>query len=318
MHGMGTWRVFLVVGCLLVAALVARPAEADDWLDCFRGGTAPDHPSGWRIQTHEPNSLGYTVDDSGQFMDFTVSVKFTFFEKCMHQWVNDRHSTLFAFTARLGQYFERPSSPVIGKRFNPELIFTHYNYAPTRHGYFEFAYAHESNGQSISSQASYQQAQTTFDKPQYADDYISRGWDFLRFTINSPEYLPFTPAQPVQLWFTGKWFLEQGLLQVMPEEYHAWENDPEGKPRKAVDGLTTGLRYRWNTGWPVLTGFKIDATYTTGYQDPFRYNTLRLEGGTKIVDVPVVLWWANGYNQDLVRYFNKTTYFGIAVVIENF
>ena len=318
MQGMGRLRDGIVRLWPLLGALVAMSAQGDDWLECFRDGTAPGHPTGWRLQTHEPNRLGYTVDDSGRYMDFTVSVKFTIFEKCMHEWVNERHSTLFAFTGRLGQYFERASAPVIGKRFNPELIFTHYEYAPERRGFVEFSYAHESNGQNISSLSSYIQAQLTLDKPQYADDYISRGWDFIRFTITSPEYLPFTAAQPVQLWFTGKWFLQQGLLQAVPEEYHAWENNPEGKPRKAVDGLSTGLRYHWNTGWPVLTGFNLGISHTTGTQQPFRYNTLRLEGGTKIVDVPVMLWWAHGYNEDLVRYFNKSKTFGIAMVIENF
>lgn len=300
---------------LLVALLLCSgPAQAA-WWTCMKGNPDPA-VSGWRLQTQEPNRLGYTFDDSGQFMDFTVSVKFSIFEYCLQQWVDPRFSADFAFTGRFGQYFERDSAPVIGKRFNPELIFARFRHE--RWGMYEASYAHESNGQRITDFVSYLQTQGTLEKPEYADDYISRGWDFMRFSWVSRAFLPFTHTQPVRLWFTGKWFQKDGMLQGAPEEYYTWENDPEGKPRKQVDGLTTGIRYHWNTDWPGITQLSANITHTTGYEEAFRYNTVRVEGGVKIIDVPVVLWWAHGYNQDLVRYYNKTKYFGIAVVIENF
>ena len=302
----------VLIFCLL---WVAAPAQAE-WWSCLKGNPDPATARGWRLQPHEPNRLGYTFDDSGQFMDFTVSVKFAIFEYCFQQWVDPRFSVDFAFTGRLGQYFERDSAPVIGKRFNPELIFARFRHE--RHGMFEASYAHESNGQRVTDLASYLQTQATLEKPEYADDYISRGWDFLRFSIASPEYQPHKDTPRIQLWFTGKWFLRNGLLQSTPEEYSDWENDPEGKPRKEVDGLTTGIRYRRNTGWHGITQVTANLSHTTGYKEPFRYNTVRAEGGLKIIDVPVVLWWAHGYNADLVRYYNKAKYFGIAVVIENF
>jgi hypothetical protein len=300
---------------LFIALLVwTFPAQAA-WWTCMKGNPDPA-VSGWPLRSHEPNRLGYTFDDSGQYMDFTVSVKFSIFEYCFQQWADPRFSVDFAFSGRLGQYFERTSSPVIGRRFNPELIFARFRHE--HWGDFETSYAHESNGQRITDLASYQQTQATLEKPEHADDYISRGWDFVRFSWASRDFRPFTPAQPVRLGFTGKWFQKHGALQGAPEEYSVWENDPEGKPRKQVDGLTTGIRYYWYTDWPGITRFSANVTHTTGYKEAFRYNTVRVEGGVKIIDVPVVLWWAHGYNQDLVRYYNKTKYFGIAVVIENF
>jgi len=298
----------------VTAAMASGPASAA-WWTCMKGNPDPA-VTGWPLQAQEPNRLGYTFDDSGQFMDFTVSVKFSIFEYCFQQWVDPRFSVDFAFTGRLGQYFERTSSPVIGKRFNPELTFARFRHA--RHGTFEVSYAHESNGQRITDLASYQQTQATLEKPVYADDYISRGWDFFRFGYVTREFTPLGPTKPILLWFSGKWFLEHGALQGAPEEYNAWEGSVEGKPRKAVDGLTAGIQYRRNTGWPGITQFIANISHTTGTLEPFRYNTFRVEGGIKIIDVPVVLWWASGYNADLVRYYKQSDYFGIAVVIENF
>jgi hypothetical protein len=308
-----------LAGALLLM-LAVPPAQAENWYECLREGpTDPGQSANWRLETHEPNRLGYTADDSGKFMDFTVSLKFPIVKRCVHRLTSENFSTLIAFSGRLGQYFGRESSPVIGKRFNPEWIMVRHEYAgqEQKNVYYEFAYAHESNGQRIRDLVSYQQTQSTLERPEYAEDYISRGWDFFRFTLTSPEVRPLTEHQPVQLWFAGKWFQKHGLFQGLPEEYNTWEADPEGKPRKEVDGLSVGVRYQWVSGWPGATGMTASVSHTTGYQKPFRYNTLRFEGGVRIVDAPVVLWWAHGYNADLARYFNKSRSFGIAVVLQN-
>jgi hypothetical protein len=304
------------VVCVLIlfGALPGMPVHAQD-AGCHREDSEAARMSGWRLQSHEPNMLGYTWDESGQFMDFTVSVRFTVFEKQLHRWIDNCFSTQIAFTGRLGQYLGRGSSPVIGKRFNPEWIMARYDYSPVKRGYYEFSYAHESNGQRITDLASYQQTQTTLEKPQYADDYISRGWDFLRLTLYSPEDASLGANHPLQGWVTGKWFLKHGLLQGTPEEYNSWENDPEGKPRKEVDGLSVGAHYRWATSTAPVTGMSAAISATTGYRHIFRYNTVRGELGFKLIDVPVILWAARGYNADLVRYYNKTNAIGIAVVI---
>lgn len=266
-----------------------------------------------RLRSHEPNQLGYTVDESGQFMDFTLSVKFKILERTIRD-LSERSSLNFAFTGRFGQYFERSSAPVIGKRFNPELFYRRdFNGA-----YLETGYAHESNGQQITTLAGYQQAQATLERPEYADDYISRGWDFVRFTYQSRVLEGLGADHPVMLWATGKWFLKNGLFQGAPEEYNTWENDPEGKPRNQVDGITAGIRYTPRTNSTWLPVGNIALTWTTGYREIFRYNSYRLEAGIRIIDLPVIVWATRGYNNDLARYYRDLAAWGIAIQIGAF
>jgi len=264
----------------------------------------------FRLRSHEPNQLGYTWDESGQFMDFTLSVKFKILEKTIQE-LSEHSSLNFAFTGRFGQYFERSSAPVIGKRFNPELFYRH----DFDGAYLETGYAHESNGQQITTLAAYQQAQATLERPEYADDNISRGWDYLRFTYQSRVLEGLGPNHPVMVWGTGKWFLKNGLFQGEPEEYNTWENDPEGKPRNQVDGITIGMRYMPRIDLSWLPVGDLSLVYTTGYREIFRYNTYRLEAGIRILDLPLIVWASHGYNNDLARYYRDLKAWGVALQI---
>lgn len=271
------------------------------------------------LRTHEPTLLGWTYDDSGDgYMDFTLSAKFPLFPNWIRNCISENTSLNFAFTGRFGQYFNRESSPVIGKRFNPELFF-HVNLG--RSAYIDLGYAHESNGQQINSLASYQQAQLTLERPEYADDYISRGWDYVRFTLRSPPYPGFRDRNRLQAYFTAKYFLEDGVLQGPPEEYNAWENNPEGKPRNEVDGLSVLLKYvhdSANDDKRVFSDWKLALVYTTGYREIFRYNSVRFEVGIKFFQLPVIFWASRGYNSDLVRYYKDVHAAGFAVEIGTF
>jgi hypothetical protein len=302
------WAV-LMVGVLLYHP-GGSPARADE--------AARDPEGALRLRSHEPSLLGYTWDESGEFMDFTLSVKFKILEKSIAA-LNEGSSLNFAFTGRFGQYFERDSSPVIGKRYNPELFYR-YEFESTQQTrpYIEVGYAHESNGQNIGSLSSYLQAQQTLERPQYADDYISRGWDFVRFTAHSPEYRRFGANHPLQLWATGRWFLRNGLFQGRPEEYSDWENSPEGKPRNQVDGLTAGVRYTPHTGFSWLPIGNLAVTYTTGYREIFRYHSYRVEAGVRVLDLPLIVWIARGYNSDLARYYRYVEAAGVGFTIGAF
>jgi outer membrane phospholipase A len=294
-----------VTVCLMLLGPMASMARADE--------PPGESESILRLRSHEPNLLGYTWDESGQFMDFTLSVKFKIFERTIRNF-SPPSSLNFAFTGRFGQYFERSSAPVIGKRYNPELFYRH----DSDDSYWETGYAHESNGQQITTLAGYQQAQATLEQPEYANDYISRGWDYVRFTYQSRVLENLGADHPVLLWATGKWFLRNGLFQGQPEEYNDWENNPEGKPRNQVDGITAGIRYIPRTSLSWLPVGNVSFTYTTGYREIFRYNTYRLEAGVKIVDLPLVFWAAHGYNNDLARYYRELSAWGVAIEIGGF
>ena len=300
-----TSLITISAACLILLGAAGSSARADE--------PPAEAERILRLRSHEPNQLGYTVDTSGQFMDFTLSVKFKILEQTIRD-LSERSSLNFAFTGRFGQYFERSSAPVIGKRFNPELFYRR----DFDDAYLETGYAHESNGQQITTLAGYQQAQATLERPEYADDYISRGWDFVRFTYQSHVLETLGANHPVMLWATGKWFLKKGLFQDGSEEYNTWESDPEGKPRNQVDGITAGFRYTPHTDSKWLPVGNISLTWTTGYREIFRYNSYRLEAGIRIIDLPVIVWASRGYNNDLARYYRNLAAWGLAIQIGAF
>ena len=116
-----------------------------------------------------------------------------------------------------------------------------------------------------------------------------------------------------------KYFFPRGLLQKAPEEYSAWENDPEGKARNRVNGLSAMLKYRsceqWGKyfRWPKLVG-----SFETGYRDAMHYKTYRWEAGIRFIDLPITFWRQMGYGSDLAQYYKKVQSVGIEVEIGSF
>ncbi len=275
--------------------------------------------------SYEPNTVGYTFDsDDVGFMDFKLSVRYQMFPDWMTQGLNfvnpdlgDNSALYFAFTGRFGQYIgTRDSSPVVGKRFNPEL-FMRFWMDEKHAGYVDFAFlAHESNGQSINDPTQYQQALTTAQQPEFVNDQLSRGWDYLELKWKN---IPYDESNRTLSTYLGfKYFLSDGLLQGKAEEYNSWENNPEGKPRNQVNGISAMIKYYEKRGGEFLKDLKCAVLYETGYRQTFRYSTLRLELGTKVMQLPVTLWGQTGYGSDLAQYYKKVSSWGIQAEIGGF
>jgi len=258
-----------------------------------------------------------------------------------------------AATVRAGQYIEtRPSSPVVAKRFNPLLAvrFWSTNQAgpESEENFLEFVYGHESNGQFIASRERFEEqlqvylnqahdassptSATIAEKTAYRStrDNISRGWDYvgLQFARDWDADLSWAPESKLSFRARLNYFLPKGALQGPAEEYNAWEGDPEGKQRRRVDGLT--FRYaltvatpRGNAplvGWERFLQFerRYVMIWTTGYEDPFRYNTIRLEAGLKLAGLPLMAWYRYGYNSDLIDYYRRDHSAGLMLSFWNF
>lgn len=261
-------------------------------------------------------------------MDFTLSLKYRLISM---SWTGPNDSLFLAFTGRFGFYLgTRSSSPVIGKSYNPKLLWRHVLRRPagwegSPNGpreyveYLDFAYAHESDGQSIDTPAQLRVAEQASGPPQFANEYISRGWDYLELVWKKAYGENMIWSSYVDL----RYFLADGLLQGRAEEYHSWEDDPQGKPRRAVDGLTGIVEYHdhWASSpssVPSLSHRFFALKYQTGYQSPFRYSTVRAEAGAEVYGLPLVLWAQTGYMSDLANYFRKVNSFGVELRITQF
>jgi hypothetical protein len=282
------------------------------------------------LQPYEPVTAGYTKDSNDvPYMELTLSVKFPLLPP---RWTKP-DGLFLAFTGRFAFYWgTRDSSPVIGKSYNPKLI---WRYVPSDKkidtstlakgkseeyaGYFDFAYAHQSNGQTISTASQYDEARRSAERPQFANEYISRGWDYLEVVWKRS----YGSTNPLSSYLDLRYFLPRGLLQGRPEEFNTFEADPQGKPRKAVDGLTGLVEYQFH--WPpdsskvpLLSDPSFWLKYQTGYDSPFKYSTVRAEAGMYVIRLPIVIWAQRGYMSDLANYYRKTTSYGIELRIGEF
>jgi hypothetical protein len=276
--------------------------------------------------SYEPNTLGYTHDsDDTGFMDFTLSARYqlfpdttTRFQNWVHRGLGSESALYAAFTGRFGQYIgTRDSSPVVGKRFNPKMFYRYWT-DKDHESHVDFAFlAHESNGQSIDSPAQYEAALAASTNPHAVDDQLSRGWDYLELSWQS---LPVNMKRERTLSasLTFKYFLLHGPLQGRAEEYNAWENNPQGKPRSHVNGLSGAVQYVEEGEWAVFQDLKVSASYETGYREPFRFSTYRFEAGSKFLQLPLTLWWQTGYNSDLAHYYKKVYSYGIEIDLGSF
>ena len=146
------------------------------------------------LSSDQPNRLGCTRDsyDRGCFMDFVLSVRYPLFYKALQGGHKFDMLPFFSFTGRMGQYIGsvRHSSPVVTKQFNPSLYFRFYTansanhelgMADSKQDYYDVGYAHESNGQYVDSVAVFNTTAASVGSPENAQDYISRGWDYLTY-----------------------------------------------------------------------------------------------------------------------------------------
>jgi hypothetical protein len=239
------------------------------------------------FRTYEPTQLGYTKDQGDDpFLDFKFSAMFA-----LHPGASDypdpvRRSTrepflrdigytgpnfYFAGTIRAGQYLgTRPSSPVVGKRFNPLLAVrfwateknSDYGLGRSRResedNFLEFVYGHESNGQFIASPGRFDDqlrvylnqardaatpaASVLARSTAYlaARDNISRGWDYVGVQFardwDTDFFQSWAPEATIAMRAKFNYFLRKGLLQGDTEEYQLvlgiLAHRPQPRPRR--------------------------------------------------------------------------------------
>jgi hypothetical protein len=279
------------------------------------------------LQPFAPITGGETYDsDDTYFTDVNLSLKIRLSPANLLPQIRP----FLAMSTRFGFYWgSRSGSPVIGKSYNPELFFRFLPHGTVLPGYndqhfeypqfFNIGYAHESNGQLVHTQQQYQQQLLNTPPASYADNFIHRGWDYADFAWKDA-LLTDAATSYLEL----KYFLPHGLLQGPEDQYHSWENDPQGKPRKAVDGIEETF------AWPRRDAHFVDEKhvgfghlnltlkYATGYQDPFRYSTLRGELGFQLYSLPLAVWAQRGYMSSLANYYRDADSVGVELRFETF
>jgi hypothetical protein len=279
------------------------------------------------LSSDQPNRLGCTRDsyDRGCFMDFVLSLRYPLFYKALQEGHKFDMLPFFAFTSRFGQYSGtvRHSSPVVTKLFNPSLYFRFYTansvnnelgMADSKQDYYDVGYAHESDGQYVDSVAVFNTTAASVGGPEIAQDYISRGWDYL----NYKRHLHFQAVGRNTMDIDLRYFLSYGLLQKGSEEYFSWEAPRPITHISQVDGIRLTVTRDIDLSW-----FKgVTLFYTTGYRDIARWNTFRMELGftplSNLLGLPIILWGQTGYNANVSQYYRKAWSIGLAASFETY
>ena len=286
----------------------------------------PIHPTAL-LSSDEPNRLGCTRDSYEQacFMDFTLSLRYPLFYEAMQQGHKFDMLPFFSFTGRLGQYSGtvRHSSPVVTKQFNPRLYFRfytsdtvgeHLGTTDSKQDFYDVGYAHESNGQYVDSVPVFNSMAASVGGTEIAQDYISRGWDYLNYKRHLHFNVLGTNSLDVEL----RYFLSYGFLQKGSEEYFPWEDPREITRINQVDGIRLKVNRDFDWNW-----FKGAALfYTTGYKNFARWNTFRMELGftplSDLIGLPIVLWGQTGYLNNVTQYYRSAWSVGLAASFETY
>lgn len=279
------------------------------------------------LSSDQPNRLGCTRDsyDRGCFMDFVLSVRYPLFYKALQGGHKFDMLPFFSFTGRMGQYSGsvRHSSPVVTKQFNPSLYFRFYTansanhelgMADSKQDYYDVGYAHESNGQYVDSVAVFNTTAASVGGLENAQDYISRGWDYLTYK----RHLHFEAVGRNAMDIDLRYFLSYGLFQKGSEEYFPWEAPRPIMHISQVDGIR--MKVTRDVDWSWFKG--VTLFYTTGYRDIARWNTFRMELGftplSNLMGLPIILWGQSGYNSSVTQYYRKAWSAGLAASFETY
>jgi len=308
-----------------------------------------------RLESKFPNSLGYARElNSMAFLDANISIQYPLFFSSFKGGCNKFFHTqpFLSYTGRFGQYIgDENSSPVVTKTFNPELslriysnisipnesldkicaeennlsyheLYQEAHNKPSKSliNYYDIQFGHLSNGQAIDNQQSlntFSQTRAIGGNTEFAKKYISRGWDY--YGVYGKYFNPFSDIS------RGTETIELGLqhfiggpltLQKTIEEY-PWEN-----PASNITQLeqVRGLSLKYSMIYLKNIIDSVSVSFDTGLNNPFRYNTYKVEIGImrQILCVPLSVWYQNGYASDLAQYYNLVESFGIKATFTTF
>lgn len=277
------------------------------------------------LTSHRTNRMMWRTDENDRgndYLDFDISLKHPVLRRALDPVFDDfglsnrnRYAQLYlAFSGRFSQYTgSRPSSPVVARRFNPELFLRFWG---DNKGYWDIGYGHESNGQRITSSAAFHQEELNYladnESPRFARDSLSRGWDYM--TLNWKQDWRAAGEGNLITQFNLRYYNRDGLFQGEPEEYNTWEDGGrQARPRRNYDGIRFSAEYFLRDSCSTICVQKLELTQSTGSGRVFTNNSTTLELTTDFYGLPLHFWGRTGYNSDLIDYYDYTNSWGIGL-----
>lgn len=262
--------------------------------------------NGRHLTGNAPSYFVHAFDDESH-EEFYISIKNPLFSRSlawMDRYFSGKKIIYFAYNGKFDFFLNsRFSAPVISRGQNPGLFFE--NEYEGRDGFsiksLRLGWYHESNGQHI-------ETQETFLITENAEDFVSRGWDYLgldfKFSNNR--------ENAFDLYLRGRVFCDcQGFgLIEGKEDQIFWKTVTEQPDVRDFNGLSTIFNYAYAD---YIRVFSI-----------FRFGTARLEALENIsykvgatlgsyFDIPLTVFYFKGYGKEIAFYHEKGEYWGLGL-----
>jgi hypothetical protein len=271
----------------------------------------PDYTPKSDLRGYEPTYLVYAFDDEDH-LEFKISVKYPLFKSTIGwvgKWLGGSNQVYFSYTG-IYDFFVfsdeavRPSAPVISRLHNPGVFIA--NTRPLHQdGGLEnisLGWFHESNGQQIKDNE-------TFLNTANAQDFVSRGWDYLGLDLKFISLDPWYTSGSVNYFLRLKLFCNcQGFGSIGGKE-----DDIRifGGTRTAEISDYDGLRFaidnfakeHWHYGLSFRSG--------TSSTDALKRISYQVEVTYRVSNLPVKLFYFNGYGKNISTYHIRDEYIGL-------
>lgn len=294
------------------------------------------------LQSDRPTLLGLTKDsnDNHSYLDINISLHTPMFYDTVTSYQDGKCNKsgkglpyfglnlVAAFYATPFDY--RPSRPVVGKVFNPYVRYRYFmdgNNISNKDDFFvtylDGEYGHMSNGQDVTTLNQFNETTNANGGNQrYAEDYISRGWDYFgvnwRTFWNKPDNNHYNAFTVNYRRYFG------GMLQREVEEFNPLIEQP-----RAVSRLNqvSGLRMTYVHAPGFFDAMSSAAlTFESGNNlDAFKYISTRIDTifftnsfHTNNTGISIDFWAKSGYATTLAHYYERTNSIGVAFLFETF
>lgn len=292
--------IFFSAFFIIVLALIfGARARAEDYIP------EPD------LRGYEPTYLVYAFDDEAH-VEFKVSIKYPLLESTIGwfgKMIGGSNQVYFSYTG-IYDFFVfsdekvRASAPVISRLQSPGLFLT--NTRPVFEGggleTVSLGWFHESNGQQIQDNA-------TFVNTLHAEDYVSRGWDYLgldmQFRQKDPWFMDgdVTYLLRMRAYCSCQGF---GLIAGKEDDIRIF-----GGTEKAEINDFDGFRFGIDNYANKRLQYGLSLRTGTSSTEALKHISYQVEVAYRVSNVPIKLFYFNGYGKDISTYHIKDSYIGL-------
>jgi outer membrane phospholipase A len=294
-----------------------------------------------KFKSYRPNYMVYVPregDDPSQddeHLEVFYSFKYRMTENKAFKCLDNNNYGFLAYTGKFDFYTDifhetpdsRDSSPVINRLSNPELHYRVYLSPEDKQSgffnrYIDFAFGHESNGQTLDVDSYEAFRDNTKDGVHFVD-YISRGWDYWSFEYkleyDSKSDCGSKAFSCLYGHFYTRKFISDGPLQGAIDDEIFWPTTINTDAQiENFDGLRLifGKEHTSEPGNPPSRGYWI--TYRTGIRSAGKFNTFTINLRQDVsffglFEMPLYIKYFNGYGRELTTYHEKDTELSIGL-----